>query len=1138
MKRLILLAAVSVLLLNNLTSQIANLGISTGDNVPLYDFAEQPTVLFAGTTLSYRVITIGDNIWAKFTASPSERVFVAEGGAAAWAAHLRYKYTQDGDIQKEVELLVKNGNSAHIDHKILRYADQPTRYKVLPQSLTDGYFWFQAYVLLKENSAAGGDMGAKGTLNLQHHLNTINNPTADNTAPLLSSATADIIGDNVEFTLSATDNSGEYFYCIVDEGNTVKHVSFDDTFSFPAKSSTKYNLTVWAADYDGNISEPQTIEIVTPFEATDNLALGKNTFAESINDNTVATNATDGNHTTHWHSNYDGASVNTWIYVDLGAEYFINSVVIDWKDYRLPNDAWYLQIATEAPDANGDADWTTVFAGNAGNRPAADQSRNVPYSFESSIARYVKIQAASQALAWGMNLWEIEVYGTGFANEGGDLDTVIIYPQNPVIYMGNSQTFSAIARDEENMPVPAVDIVWSCTECAACIDEATGVFTPDAAGSFTITATATKNDITVASSTVATVRPADYPLYITFDLNKAGGADYNDINNLSSYVVLTNEAVPFIFEARDYNNAVIINPEVIFSAENNGVINGNTVTFASGSNGNPVLVEAEIGGITANFPLVVVDAPPLAKAGWVATASSTFDPAYLAGNAIDGNNGSRWVSQYGTAGAAAPEWLVVDMGVNAYLDAVEVIWEGACAKQYQIEVSATGGEDDYVALGGENRENIVWAHRHRVSAEPAAAVRYIRIKCDIPATGYGYSIFEINAFGYPPPPTLAGTFNSWVQEEMSKIGNTHVYKLTKTLTAGTHEYKVLTNGNYPDWWGANRVFTLTEETEVTFYAKIIDNNNWLFVCDAQPIYLVGDVTGGGFDENPYLLSNKTESVQYFLGDINNGGNYMLKVYDINNFLINNDVMKAVQNINDAGKYKITFVYETFEVTAQRIIDYYGDAYVYEGAEANSGSNWYSAEYFNGYAMLDNFTLANPLRIGGDIQTYPVVDNASVKMFYQVDNQQPKEIDLPFFEMSGNNAKWQSLFGTNVFGNINLAKGEHDISVWYEITLGTGAAAHVILLDNNGAKYTAQFVVDEDISTSLTQTAYNFTIFPNPASDIIYIEGLSVPTDIIIVDAFGKIAARHRAIGSINVSSLPRGLYFIGINNRFAKIIIK
>jgi beta-glucosidase len=143
-------------------------------------------------------------------------------------------------------------------------------------------------------------------------------------------------------------------------------------------------------------------------------------------------------------------------------------------------------------------------------------------------------------------------------------------------------------------------------------------------------------------------------------------------------------------------------------------------------------------------------------AGQPAVASSVESSSYPASNAVDGNLSTRWSSAF-----SDPQWIYVDLGSQYNISEVELTWETAYAKAYQIQVSndaanwttiystasGSGGIEDLTGLSG--------------------AGRYVRVYGTQRGTQWGYSLWELSVYGTPvaqsaaptntAPPTITGT---------------------------------------------------------------------------------------------------------------------------------------------------------------------------------------------------------------------------------------------------------------------------------------------------------------------------------------------------------------------------------------------
>ncbi|MBR3646343.1 MAG: discoidin domain-containing protein [Lachnospiraceae bacterium] len=110
-----------------------------------------------------------------------------------------------------------------------------------------------------------------------------------------------------------------------------------------------------------------------------------------------------------------------------------------------------------------------------------------------------------------------------------------------------------------------------------------------------------------------------------------------------------------------------------------------------------------------------------------------------AGFAVDGNISTRWESEF-----ADPQWMYIDLGRSYSISKVALMWEGAYAKKYHIQVSNVGGEN-----------NSDWTTVKTVTATGVSTVeidmngangRYVRMLGESRGTEYGYSIYEFGVW--------------------------------------------------------------------------------------------------------------------------------------------------------------------------------------------------------------------------------------------------------------------------------------------------------------------------------------------------------------------------------------------------------
>ena len=125
----------------------------------------------------------------------------------------------------------------------------------------------------------------------------------------------------------------------------------------------------------------------------------------------------------------------------------------------------------------------------------------------------------------------------------------------------------------------------------------------------------------------------------------------------------------------------------------------------------------------------------LLSQGRPVVASSVENTSRVAANAVDGNLTTRWSSTF-----SDPQWIYVDLGSTRTVSRVVLTWEAAYGRAYQIQTSndtatwtsihstttGDGGTDDLAVTG---------------------SGRYVRMHGTVRATGYGYSLFELQVYG-------------------------------------------------------------------------------------------------------------------------------------------------------------------------------------------------------------------------------------------------------------------------------------------------------------------------------------------------------------------------------------------------------
>ena len=122
----------------------------------------------------------------------------------------------------------------------------------------------------------------------------------------------------------------------------------------------------------------------------------------------------------------------------------------------------------------------------------------------------------------------------------------------------------------------------------------------------------------------------------------------------------------------------------------------------------------------------------------VVTVSSTEGTGLEGDKAVDGSVSTRWSSSF-----SDPQWLTVDLGASVFVDHVILRWEAAYAKEYYLQVSDNNSAFDivYHEMAGNGGIDSISVNRD---------ARYIKMLGIMRGTQYGYSLYELEAFGSGP----------------------------------------------------------------------------------------------------------------------------------------------------------------------------------------------------------------------------------------------------------------------------------------------------------------------------------------------------------------------------------------------------
>ncbi|CAM3415481.1 discoidin domain-containing protein [Kibdelosporangium persicum] len=122
--------------------------------------------------------------------------------------------------------------------------------------------------------------------------------------------------------------------------------------------------------------------------------------------------------------------------------------------------------------------------------------------------------------------------------------------------------------------------------------------------------------------------------------------------------------------------------------------------------------------------------PATASSHQTAGDGAPFTPAL----AVDANLGTRWASDW-----SDPQWIQVDLGSVTAFQHVQLVWETAYGKAYEIQTSDDGNAWRTVYSTTSADGNVD-------SVELNASGRFVRVNGTARGTGWGYSLYEFGVY--------------------------------------------------------------------------------------------------------------------------------------------------------------------------------------------------------------------------------------------------------------------------------------------------------------------------------------------------------------------------------------------------------
>ncbi len=257
-------------------------------------------------------------------------------------------------------------------------------------------------------------------------------------------------------------------------------------------------------------------------------------------------------------------------------------------------------------------------------------------------------------------------------------------------------------------------------------------------------------------------------------------------------------------------------------------------------------------------------------------ASSIHAGDYLPHYAFDGDSSTRWASAGGNAG----DWLRLDLGLEVPVGPVEIVWEHAYARDYEIQVSRNGSdwESVYRQSGGEGGTEL--------AAIPEDVIaRYMRLFFNAPGPHGLYSIWTVNFLRQDTANAVHEQMRLFQQEQRERTNESRERLRHALNDAGIREIVYVTRALYDDGhWYANFSYFAGDTNRKTYV-----QGSGMYILDAltgETRALIEDEDGTlrdpavHYDGRRILFSwRRGESETFHLYTINSDGTELTQLTD-------------------------------------------------------------------------------------------------------------------------------------------------------------------------------------------------------------------------------------------------------------------
>jgi hypothetical protein len=476
------------------------------------------------------------------------------------------------------------------------------------------------------------------------------------------------------------------------QGSHVDHIELNGVVADGIKISstedaTIYGISIWEVYVQGSkfVGEPIPLSAASASAGFEDASY-------------VAGHVVDGNLGTRWSSNHGSAGAHWW-QVEFPGTYEVIEVKLKWEG------AFASKYGLQLRD--GACAW---FTASTVDKDSYSDSWDMIALPPPRTGNALKVDAVTLATVWGASLWEVEVIGLSVSS---DVPSCTVPTPAPT--------------------APSAEVLLKANSACAFFEEG-----PFVAGN--------------------AVDGLDYTRFGSYGF-QAGVTKWWSVEFEGAWLVT---GVDIMWEGafcRDYTLQVLDAPSASGqSCQDKPALSWTTIKTVLGSDGGSDKVT--LNGLGVGLQVICDTAATMwGMSFWelkvsgslpspevVALAPASADAAFVegpfaAGNAVDGNEGTRWASN--GLPPSQPAWWSVDFPSYYHVTSVSILWEGAYASEYQLQLKSCSswgvGKVGY-SDGAGWKETAV-----------GAAGDGLTVAAVTEATVWRVSFFEVQVIGYVVP---------------------------------------------------------------------------------------------------------------------------------------------------------------------------------------------------------------------------------------------------------------------------------------------------------------------------------------------------------------------------------------------------